>query len=181
MRIRRSVSVMCGLVGVFVILAFGQWVGGAHSRPQTGVDDPVKVLVRRLDLERYKSTIKGLTQFGDRLQGTDRNKAAVDWIEAQLRSYGCTPAAPAVRLCATARSTASGASPSPDCQRRSDQRSWRFEASRGHLAGFRSWPCRHRSRCPGGSCVAGVECAAGTAARSARGGLLHQGRHDAPR
>jgi hypothetical protein len=47
------------------------------------------LLVARLDLERYKATIKGLTQFGDRLQGTDRNRAAVDWIEAQLRSYGC--------------------------------------------------------------------------------------------
>jgi hypothetical protein len=52
--------------------------------------DPVKVLVGRLDLERYKATIKGLTQFGDRRQGTDRNRAAVDWIEAQLKSYGCS-------------------------------------------------------------------------------------------
>ena len=51
--------------------------------------DPVKTLVERLDLERYKATIKGLTQFGDRRQGTDRNRAAVDWIEAQLKSYGC--------------------------------------------------------------------------------------------
>jgi hypothetical protein len=33
--------------------------------------------------------VKGLTQFGDRRQGTDRNRAAVDWIEAQLKSYGC--------------------------------------------------------------------------------------------
>src|ERR1700689_4490257 len=52
--------------------------------------DPVKVLVARLDLERYKATIKALTQFGDRRQGTDRNRAAVDWIEAQLKRYGCT-------------------------------------------------------------------------------------------
>src|SRR5712664_4820714 len=52
--------------------------------------DPVAQLVARLDLERYKATIKGLTRFGDRRQGTDRNRAAVDWIEAQLRSYGCT-------------------------------------------------------------------------------------------
>jgi hypothetical protein len=51
--------------------------------------DPVKPLVERLDLEKYKATIKGLTQFGDRRQGTDRNRAAVDWIEAQLKSYGC--------------------------------------------------------------------------------------------
>ena len=52
-------------------------------------EDPIQTLVGRLDLERYKATIKGLTQFGDRRQGTDRNRAAVDWIEAQLKSYGC--------------------------------------------------------------------------------------------
>ena len=51
--------------------------------------DSIPVLVGRLDLERYKATIKGLTQFGDRLHGTDRNRAAVDWIETQLKSYGC--------------------------------------------------------------------------------------------
>lgn len=54
------------------------------------VEDPVRTLVGRLDLEKYKATIKGLTQFGDRRQGTDRNRAAIDWIEAQLKSYGCT-------------------------------------------------------------------------------------------
>ncbi len=52
--------------------------------------DPIQTLVGRLDLEKYKATIKGLTQFGDRREGTDRNRAAVDWIEAQLKSYGCT-------------------------------------------------------------------------------------------
>jgi peptidase M28-like protein len=52
--------------------------------------DLIAQLVARLDLERYKATIKGLTAFGDRRQGTDRNRAAVDWIEAQLRSYGCS-------------------------------------------------------------------------------------------
>jgi hypothetical protein len=58
---------------------------------QTAADtDPVKTLVARLDLQRYKETIRGLTKFGDRRQGTDRNRAAIDWIEAQLTSYGCT-------------------------------------------------------------------------------------------
>ena len=52
--------------------------------------DPIEAMVARLDLERYKATIKGLTRFGDRRQGTDRNRAAVDWIEGQLRSYGCS-------------------------------------------------------------------------------------------
>src|SRR5438105_1917462 len=55
----------------------------------TPAPDPIAQLVARLDLERYRATIKGLTNFGDRRQGTDRNRAAVDWIEAQLRSYGC--------------------------------------------------------------------------------------------
>src|SRR4029077_11797663 len=56
-------------------------------------DDPTAQLVWRLDLERYKATIKGLTRFGDRRQGTDRNRAAVDWIESQLRAYGCADVA----------------------------------------------------------------------------------------
>ena len=57
---------------------------------QDTTSDPVRILAQRLELEKYKATIKGLTQFGDRRQGTDRNRAAVDWIEAQLKSYGCT-------------------------------------------------------------------------------------------
>ena len=40
-------------------------------------------------MEKYKASVKGLTQFGDRRQGTERNRKAVDWIEAQLKSYGC--------------------------------------------------------------------------------------------
>jgi len=52
-------------------------------------NDPIRTLVSRLDLEKYKATIKGLTAFGDRRQGTTRNSKAVDWIEAQLKSYGC--------------------------------------------------------------------------------------------
>ena len=54
--------------------------------------DDVRTLVGRLDLEKYKATIKGLTQFGDRREGTARNRKAVDWIEAQLKSYGCETA-----------------------------------------------------------------------------------------
>jgi hypothetical protein len=67
-------------------------IAAAQATPPAAAppDDPVKVLVDRLDLAKYKATIKGLTQFGDRRQGTDRNRAATDWIEAQLKSYGCT-------------------------------------------------------------------------------------------
>lgn len=52
-------------------------------------DDPIRELVSRLELESYKDTIKGLTQFGDRRQGTQRNRDAVDWIEQQLIAIGC--------------------------------------------------------------------------------------------
>ena len=53
-------------------------------------EDPVTTLVERLTLENYKTTLKGLTQFGDRRQGTQRNRDAVDWIEAWLQDSGCT-------------------------------------------------------------------------------------------
>jgi hypothetical protein len=67
---------------------------GGTARAQVGATpdtayDPVRTLVERLDLEKYKNTIKGLAKFGDRRQGTKRNRDAVDWIEAQLKSYGC--------------------------------------------------------------------------------------------
>ena len=68
----------------------------AAAEPAAGdavVDDPTSELVARLDLERYKATIKGLTRFGDRRQGTDRNRGAIAWIESQLRAYGCADVA----------------------------------------------------------------------------------------
>jgi hypothetical protein len=76
---------------IAVILLLGVGVS-AGQRDTRGIEapDPVLSLVSRLDLERYKTTIKGLTAFGDRREGTDRNRAAIDWIEAQLKSYGCT-------------------------------------------------------------------------------------------
>ena len=81
-------------VGSLVLLvhasAAGQPAGAAQTgRTVTASDDPVAQLVGRLDLERYKATIKSLTQFGDRRQGTERNRKAIDWIETQLKSYGC--------------------------------------------------------------------------------------------
>ncbi len=74
-----------------LILASAAIAQSAPVAPRTGAadDDPIRTLVGRLDLATYKSTIKGLTQFGDRRQGTERNRAAVDWIEAQLKSHGC--------------------------------------------------------------------------------------------
>ena len=65
-------------------------VAPAAASSADSAADPIQQLVARLDLERYKATIKGLTRFGDRRQGTTRNRQALDWIEAQLKSYGCT-------------------------------------------------------------------------------------------
>src|SRR5207245_9699950 len=77
-------KVSSGGLGAFIVvlrpLPLGQGIPA---------DEPVRGLVGRLDLERYKATIKGLTGFGDRRQGTDRNRAAIDWIERQLKSFGC--------------------------------------------------------------------------------------------
>ena len=65
--------------------------GGVIAQQQVDdAPDDVRTLVGRLDLEQYKATLKGLTQFGDRRQGTQRNRDAIDWIEAQLRAVGCT-------------------------------------------------------------------------------------------
>jgi hypothetical protein len=57
--------------------------------PAAAPADPVAQLVSQLDLGRYKDTIRNLARFGDRKQGTERNRKAIDWIEAQLKSYGC--------------------------------------------------------------------------------------------
>ncbi len=77
-----------GIVGLALglpVLMFGK-----VASAQTSTNDPVGAMVGRLDLESYKATLKALTRFGDRQEGTDRNRAAVDWIEAQLKSYGCS-------------------------------------------------------------------------------------------
>jgi len=78
------------LLGSIVALTVATAVGAQGTAAPADSVDPVRQIVARLDLERYKATIKGLTQFGDRRQGTKRNRDAVDWIEAQLKSYGCT-------------------------------------------------------------------------------------------
>ena len=61
---------------------------GAQTAAPAPPDD-IAMMVSRLELEKFKATLKGLTQFGDRREGTQRNRDAVDWIEAQLKSYGC--------------------------------------------------------------------------------------------
>ncbi|MEE8115599.1 MAG: M20/M25/M40 family metallo-hydrolase, partial [Gemmatimonadales bacterium] len=54
----------------------------------TAADSAVKMIVDRLDFDSYKEILRGLTAFGDREQGTERNSKAIDWIEAQLQGWG---------------------------------------------------------------------------------------------
>ncbi len=75
------------LLLVGLILGAG-WARAGEAPAPAVPSDPVASLVAQLDLENYKATIKALTRFGDRRQGTDRNRAALDWIEAELRRYG---------------------------------------------------------------------------------------------
>jgi hypothetical protein len=63
-----------------------------QAQPAPAPVDDIGTLVGRLELEKYKATLKGLTQFGDRRQGTQRNRDAVNWIQKQLESYGYTNA-----------------------------------------------------------------------------------------
>ncbi|MDQ6610987.1 MAG: M28 family metallopeptidase [Gemmatimonadota bacterium] len=83
-------SLLLGIGLVCVLSTNARAQRGRSGAPADTTEDPVKTMVGRLELERYKATVKGLTQFGDRRQGTKRNRDAVDWIEAQLKSYGCT-------------------------------------------------------------------------------------------
>ena len=79
--------IVASALAVQIALAFAPPLAAAQA---PAASDPVATLVGHLDLERYKATIKGLTRFGDRRQGTARNRQALDWIEAQLKSYGCS-------------------------------------------------------------------------------------------
>ena len=76
------ITVFCGFLSIAVATV-------STSSAQQADADPIQVLVSRLDLASYKSTLKGLTRFGDRRQGTSRNRDAVDWIEQQLVATGC--------------------------------------------------------------------------------------------
>jgi len=88
-----------GLVKPSAVLASSFLLAAAFALPasaQTAAPaaaavpaDPIAQLVSQLDLGRYKDTIRNLARFGDRKQGTERNRKAIDWIEAQLKSYGC--------------------------------------------------------------------------------------------
>src|SRR5262245_2728400 len=91
---RTRVLLAAGFACAIAAVLHGQEPAAPTARPTVPPSPPpdpaIKSLVERLDLEKYKATIKGLTQFGDRRQGTSRNRGAIDWIEQQLKSDGCT-------------------------------------------------------------------------------------------
>ena len=74
----------------FVRFMLGTAILAASLSAQTtnAPSDQVRTVVGRLELERFKAHVKGLTQFGDRMVGTQRNREAIDWLDKQLRSFG---------------------------------------------------------------------------------------------
>ena len=93
MRVKLILSAVSS-VAVLAVTLVAQQAGQppAQGQPQAAQEPPpddVRTMVARLELEKFKATLKGLTQFGDRREGTQRNRDAVNWIEAQLKSYGC--------------------------------------------------------------------------------------------
>src|ERR1700726_2972458 len=90
LRLAPTAAAICVFaLGIHALTCAQPGAAATTQAPAESAADPVKILVARLDLQRYKATIKSLTQFGDRRQGTDRNRQAIDWIESQLKSYGC--------------------------------------------------------------------------------------------
>jgi hypothetical protein len=87
----RTFGVLAGLALLGVAVAGSESQGRGGAQAPDPAEQMIRTLVGRLDLESYKATLKGLTQFGDRRQGTQRNRDAVNWIAAQLKSYGCEP------------------------------------------------------------------------------------------
>jgi hypothetical protein len=63
------------------------------SPGDTTVVDPdsaatVRTIVASADGQRFRANIAALAAFGDRTQGTQGNRDALDWIEVELRGYG---------------------------------------------------------------------------------------------
>ncbi len=58
--------------------------------PDGDVGLAVEASVARLSITQYKAAVFSLSMFGDRTQGTQGNRDALDWLEAELESYGYT-------------------------------------------------------------------------------------------
>ncbi|HUF48117.1 MAG TPA: M28 family peptidase, partial [Vicinamibacterales bacterium] len=91
MHVKSLAMVVSALAVTGVAWTAGLAGQGRGNQPPDPTEELIRTLVGRLSLDDYKATIKGLTAFGDRREGTQRNRDAVDWIAAQLESYGCTP------------------------------------------------------------------------------------------
>lgn len=87
----RSTSAVSPLIAILAVAGHAMAAQAAPAVPAAKAD-AISVLVGELSIDRYKADIKALTQFGDRRQGTKRNRDAIDWIESQLKSYGCPTA-----------------------------------------------------------------------------------------
>lgn len=80
-------TIIVSAIGGHAMAAQPETPARSATRP-----DAISVLVGRLNFDRYKADIRQLTQFGDRRQGTKRNRDAINWIESQLKIYGCRTA-----------------------------------------------------------------------------------------
>src|SRR2546425_1522967 len=69
-------------IGILILVSI---VSGQTANPPS---EAVRTVVGRLQLDRFKAHIKGLAQFGDRMQGSDGNRRAIDWLEQQLKAFG---------------------------------------------------------------------------------------------
>ena len=87
----RMFAVVSGLALMGAGVAGFELQGRGGAQAPDPVEETVRALVGRFQLENYKATIRGLTRFGDRREGTQRNRDAVEWIAAQLESFGCAP------------------------------------------------------------------------------------------
>jgi hypothetical protein len=71
-------------VGILILVSV------VSGQTTTAPSEPAGTAVGRLSLDRFKSHIKGLAQFGDRMQGSEGNRKAIDWLEQQLKAFGYT-------------------------------------------------------------------------------------------
>ena len=90
MRSKRMNAATCIPVVGLIPCAFARRSSAAASQaPTETIANPVKFFVDRLDLGRYKATVKGLTKLGHRREGTDRNRETISRIVVQLKKYDC--------------------------------------------------------------------------------------------
>ena len=80
------------LMGLAIVMAAVSLDAQQPAAPAPA-NDPIRTLVSRLDLEKYKATIKGLTAFGDRRQGTERNARPSTGSKRSSRATAVRPSA----------------------------------------------------------------------------------------